>query len=262
MVSLNRERFVIRSKIMATWDELRNEPLDAKFHRIELENYCRAIYGGVGWPTRNPGFAVVLAISRPLVNQGKYREICLVSEYESYYVDELLRHCQQLDVQWDVDRWLGDEGNDAAMEILHKMNKKANRHLDLATPYLLNMDGEGHKMCPMYRHILDASKELSDKKRLFLKTGQVDTYLHGIDFSNITELEGTLPAIEALGYALDEMLRDMEIPPLSLLPTRTGEVVSDPRYRPKTVDDLAYSGAVDDIDDYDDFDEDAWYRTS
>ena len=68
---------------------------------------------------------------------------------------------------------------------------------------------------------------------------------------------GDYPAIEALAYAVIDMTRFVKS--AGRLPSHTGGRGPD-EWRPKTIDDLAYIGAVDDLDP-DDEDED-WYHTA
>ena len=91
---------------MIDWNDVKKAELGEPFENIALKNCCKAIYGGVSWPGRRPGFAVVVAMSRKKFPEGHH--ICLLDEYESFDMRELIRHCGMLDSKYEPYRWFGD----------------------------------------------------------------------------------------------------------------------------------------------------------
>jgi len=238
---------------MTTWEEVREAPFGTYFHRSELKNCCRMVYGAVAWPNRNPGFAVILAVSRSLGRFGVYYEMVLLAEAESFDTRELVRACGRLDTEWEPDIWVGDVNNGSAEEIVNEMNQKSEQQLNLGTAYLLNMDGKGRRMSPMYPHILGIIKPriAAKGRQLFLKESRAANWLQPIRIEDIAEIEGTLPAVEALGLAVDEALRDLKIPPITQ--THTGD--DSPVHHEGEFDHLNRIGAYDPGPEYDDEDD-------
>ena len=237
---------------MLTWEQLKKAKLGEVFEIHDLNHCCRRIYGAIGWPGGRPGFAVVLAMNWGRDNATGSHEVCLLDEFESFSYHEIIRHCGMLNSRYEPDMWLGDTTNDSAEELMWEMRKRVDFHVS---------ETDLIEMKPMYPYFLSKLKELRDEKhrRLFLHNdSKLLKYMGEIEQGQDANLElGDYPAIEVLGYAVIELLRVVES--AGHIPSFVGEY--DPRgWRPKTIADLAYVDAVDDLDP-DDEDDDDWCQT-
>lgn len=190
------------------WDELKEAELGHTFEIDALQETCKVVCGGVSWPGKRPGFAVVLAMNG--FGHFDSYDICLLDEYESFDIRSLVRQCGVLDYKYKPEYWIGDRHNDAADSFIDEMNRefklpeesqKKRKPFCLFSTPLLDMN------C-LYQHILASLKNLLDKERrqLFLKDSAVVNYLGSIEPAEIVALElGDYPAIEALAFAVIEM---------------------------------------------------------
>mgnify|MGYP001575672665 CR=1 FL=1 len=215
------------------------------FEIQDLNRCCRAVCGGIGWPSsKKPGFVVVMAMSHKEITR-EY-EVCVLDEFESSSYREIIRHCEGLDSKYEPNMWIADTTNDSAEEIKHKMRDEVG--FDLSETDLVEMN-------PLYPLLLDTLKELlnPEHRRMFLKdNSKLLKYLGDIEENQDAKLElGDYSAIEALAFAVIELLRLVESG--GYIPSHTGDW--DPERRAKTIEDLAYSDAIDDLDpDYEDDD--------
>ncbi len=174
----------------------------------ELKTRYKQIYGGVAWPGKRPGFAVVIGMDheRHLDNHNIY----LLDEFESSDTREIVRQCSALDYKYQPARWIGDTRNDAAdrfiTEIKRELHSVENsrehrRYFSVSSTLMLDMKHPFQYILPELKRLLD-----KDRRQLFLKDSQVINYLSEIDPSEIPTLEfGDFPAIEALAFAVIDM---------------------------------------------------------
>ncbi len=180
--------------------DIKTAPLGHQFPQAELRQQCRAIYGGVAFPGKNPGSAVVLAMDKE--KHGDSHDIHLLDEIESFDIRELLRQCRALDYRYEPKLWIGDRSNDAAYHFIRELNaeRKVRRFGLYQTPIL--------QMEQLYPYILAQIRGLLDpkKRQLFLKDSKVANYLSGIEPEQVVDMQlGEYPAIEALAFSALEM---------------------------------------------------------
>ena len=206
---------------MNEWEKLKKSELGQSYNVQQLQCYCRAIYGGVAWPGKRPGFAVVVGMDHKFLSDS--RDVFLLEEFESCDVRRLVRQCGALDLKYHIslhrsysldapDRWIGDYKHDAASRFIQERNEELQRvhgqndqgrRFNLDSTPMLDME-KG-----LYSYILPRIKELMhpERRRLFLKDSRVLNYLSEVEESDLAELElGDYPAIEALAFAVIEML--------------------------------------------------------
>lgn len=183
-------------------------PLNEPLADVELESQCKAIFGGVSWPGKRPGFAVIVAMSHE--KHFDSHDIYLLAEYESFDMRELVRQCGALDAQYKPAAWFGDDKNDAADRLINEMRTelraqspklKARRYFSVWRTTMVEMEH-------LYAYALPHLKRLLDPERrmLFLKDSKILNYLAAIEESEIASLElGDFPSIEALAFAVIEM---------------------------------------------------------
>ena len=222
-------------------------PLGYEFTHTELKKQCRAVYGGVAWPGKRPGFVVILAIICP--QDSKDWEIYLLDEYESFNMRELIQQCGLMDTKYEPDMWVGDTTNDSAEEFMYEMRDDSDFYLS---------ETDLTEMEPFYPYVLGKLKELLNPKhrRLFLKNSKLLSYLGEIEPEEVAKLErGDFPALEALIYGTVELIRIVEYESAGPFPTHTGD------YYPKEgeFDHLLRPGARDPGPEYDE--DESWYHT-
>jgi len=192
---------------MLTWEEISKAELGRAFETKALNN-CKAVYGGVSWPGKRPGFAVIVAADR--ARHIDNHDACLLDEFESFDICELVRQCGVLDFRYLPKQWIGDWKNDAAWSFIQEMNnelqgenKTNRRQLSLGWTPMFDMEH-------LYPYILAEIRRLltTDHRQLYLKDSKIRGYLSEIKEDEIAELEhGAYPAIEALAFAVIEMRR-------------------------------------------------------
>ena len=233
---------------MVEWSDVKKTPLGQTFDTKALKECCKAVYGGVSWPGKRPGFVVVLAVVHSDEPEGW--EIHLLDEYESFDMQKLVRQCGLMHSKYEPHMWVGDTTNDSAEEFMYEMRDDSDFYLS---------ETDLTEMEPFYPYVLGKLKELlnPEHRRLFLKNSQLLNYMGEIEPGEVSGLErGDFPALEALIYAAVESLRMVEYESTGPFPTHTGD---DPIPDEGEFDHLLRSGAID-TDPYDDEEED-WYYT-
>ena len=162
-----------------------------------------AIYGGVAWPGKRPGFIVIVGMV--FDKHFDNRDVYLLDEFESKDVRELVRQCGILDLKYQPRKWVGNNLNNAADRFIQEMNSehedRRNFYVHL-TP-IVEMDGPFSYILPRLKEFLN-----KDRKQLFLRNSMTSNYLGSIQEEEIHALEiGDFPAIEALASAVDEIRR-------------------------------------------------------
>lgn len=173
--------------------------------RWEMNKCCRAIFGGVSWPGKRPGYAVVVAMDKH--RRFDSYEVCILAEYESPSVRELVRQCDILDYTYEPKKWIGDWKNDAADKFIRELNGEKTKQVPKFSVNLTPM----LEMENLYPYMLDELRRLLNPKQkmLILKDSAIARDLGGIDaieedLSSLTL--GEYPVIEATCFAVLTML--------------------------------------------------------
>ena len=193
---------------VANFDVLRELPINATYDHLMPTPDRRYIYGGVAWPGKRAGFAVIVLMDeKPHFDS---HDVCVIAECESFSTRELVRQIGVMDDKFMPDRWIGDNRNDAADEFIRELQKDGDR--DRRRSKLMFVYTSMLEMDYFYRYALDEIKRLSqeERKMLYLKESAVEMYLLDfIDEEMITELKhGDYPAIEALTYAVITLMKN------------------------------------------------------
>ena len=75
------------------WQQVKDRPLGYPWQTAELCHCFEAVRGGVAFPGKNPGFAVVAGLRR--LRGDNIHEVCLLDEVESDDMGALLRDRNQ-----------------------------------------------------------------------------------------------------------------------------------------------------------------------
>lgn len=179
--------------------------------RWEVNKACRAIYGGVSWPGKRPGYAVVVAMD--LHRRFDSYEVCVLAEYETSSVRELVRQADILDYTYEPTKWIGDWKNDAADKFIRECNSEKNKQVPKFSVNLTPM----LEMENLYPYMLDELKRLlrEDRRMLELKESAVSRYI--MEFGEPGKTDdiasfklGEYPAVEALCFGVLTMLIDQK----------------------------------------------------
>jgi len=185
----------------------KDAPLGYAWSPMELRRWCRTVYGGVAWPGKQPGFAVILGMGRQQHLDGF--DIFLLDEAESPDMRALVQQCAALDDRYEPKVWIGDNQNDAAGRFLRELNgQRRHRPLSTIRPSLLDMQQPYQYILPELRRLIDR-----DRRQLFLKDSRILEYLASIKPDELVELEfRDYPAAEALAMTVIQM-RSVEMRP-------------------------------------------------
>lgn len=219
------------------FNQIRELPINATYDHLMPTPDRRYIYGGVAWPGKRAGFAIIVLMDdKPHFDS---HDVCVLAEFESYSTREIVRQIGVLDNTYMPDRWIGDNRNDAADAFVRELQKDGDR--DRRRSKLMFVYTSMLEMEYFYRYALDEIKRLTQKERkmLYLKESAVIRYLSEIiDEEMITELKhGDYPAIEALAYAVVTIMKNK----IRESTERKKSVTQDRRYK---VDTRQYSVGV------------------
>ena len=188
------------------FDQIRELPINATYDHLMPTPDRRYIYGGVAWPGKRAGFAVVVLMDSKKHFDG--HDVCLIAEHETTSTRELVRQIAVLDDKFMPDRWIGDNRNDAADKFIKELEADVGRNRRRSK--LMFVHTSMLEMEYFYRYTLDEIKRLLDKDRrmLFLKDSIIPNYLSDIERDVISDLKhGDYPAIEALAYAVITIMK-------------------------------------------------------
>jgi len=186
---------------------IQDRPISEDIDDKERSKLYKTIIGGVSWPAKQPGYAIVLGCARETINSAWCAYV--VDEYESEDIHDLVHQCCILDQKWSPDRWLGDPDNDAAFEIITQVNR---------TYAETDLRWIGFKLCPPlvlehkrpYEYMMTQLVYLMNKKRirLYLKNAIVRNYMSSILPADLPVLKfGDFPHTEALAFAALDIYR-------------------------------------------------------
>ncbi|NIP26647.1 MAG: hypothetical protein GWO38_23200, partial [Phycisphaerae bacterium] len=107
------------------FDFIKGLPINQPYEHLTRTPDRRYIYGGVAWPGKRPGFAVIVLMDdRPHFDS---HDVCVIAEFESYSTRDLVRQIGVLDDTFMPDRWIGDNRNDAADKFVRELQNDGDR---------------------------------------------------------------------------------------------------------------------------------------
>jgi hypothetical protein len=207
--------------------DIRTSKLGQYIEYVDMIDATQAVWGGIAWPCEDrAGYIIVVGACKER-HPGGY-ELCVLDDYESFDVRELIRQCVAMDLKYWVSwrridqsgdpegRWLADETHDAARDFLTEANEEFRResrlHQSLQKPRQIRIRHTALlEKERLYDFLLPQIKLWlqPDRMLLYLKDSKVALHLQGfdaIDASDISGLKiGYCPAIEALGYVTVEL---------------------------------------------------------
>ena len=198
---------------MMTWEQAKNLPIGHVWHHLDLWKYFAAIAGGVAYPGKRPGFAVVAGL-RPVENE-RYHEIHVLDEAESSDLGELLRLCHGLIPKYHglPDQrfgWFGDWENTAAQTLIRDVNGAGgapqSTDLDIQSSPVLDMEAPyPFIVARIHGYTLDK------QKMLHLRNGLLESRLRELPLDGLSELPfGSYPAAEALAFVVEGLREEAQ----------------------------------------------------
>lgn len=174
----------------------------------EQDRLYRRIYGGVAWPGKRPGFAVIVA-----QRKEPPWDLVLLDEVEAPDIRALVRACGGFDFFYKPDGWLGDPENAAACRFVREMNAENREAHAPGRAFHLRRSPALDLKNP-FDYIYPTVKKLLAQQRLILKEGKAKEYMGHPQASDLPALEwGDWPAIEALAFVVLELDRVRDAQP-------------------------------------------------
>ena len=195
------------------WNEAKELPIGHTWDVNDLVRHFELVRGGVAFPGKKPGFAVVVGLHTKLQDDTwvgfspSRHTIHVLDEYESWDPGELLRQCVVLTMKYSASfmqdfNWIGDWDNIAAQTIFAGLG-----NLNPVTTTILDMKERPYSF--MTSKIKEYVSE--DRRMLWLGEGKVKEYLRSIQPEEISELTfGAYPAIEAVAFVAQSLSDPVE----------------------------------------------------
>ncbi len=198
------------------WEQAKNLPVGHVWDRRDLWKHFEVIAGGVAYPGKRPGFAVVAGLRS--VEHERYHEIYVLDEAESSNLGELLHLCHGLIPKYhdpaspdQLFRWFGDWRNTAAQTLIRDVNGPAgalrSTDLDIRSSSVLDIKDTPYNF--MVAKIHEYTGE--GQKTLHLRNGRIESRLHEIPLDGLSELPfGSYPAAEALMFVVEGLREEAQ----------------------------------------------------
>lgn len=199
-------------------EELRNLPLDHPWTPKSPREHFAVIYGGVAYPGRRPGHAVVAGLLPPEAKDDF--EVHVLSETENEDLGALLRECRGLASRYRLPgmwvkepfRWIGDGKHAGANRLMWKLNDEAQSGrgrdqitvestaiIDTPQPYL--------SMLTLLREHTEGAR-----KTLYLHGSRVVHAMTEIPRDEVADTKlGEYPSIEAMAFVVDALRTWLDI---------------------------------------------------
>ncbi len=188
-------------------EELRNLPPDYAWTREALTDTFAVIMGGVAFPGRRPGFAVVAGLCHP--NAKSDCEIHVLGEVESPDLGELLRACRGLGAKYrragmlrnEPFRWFGNGKHVGAQDIIWRLNRESGNQfdrLDIESTVLLD---DPTPYLTMFSLLSGFTRP--EQKRLYLHGCTAAHAMNELPPDELAETKlGEYPSVEALAFVV------------------------------------------------------------
>jgi len=197
------------------WEQAKNLPIGHVWHHQDLWKHFAAVAGGVAYPGKRPGFAVVAGL-RPVAGE-RHHEICVLDEVESPDLGQLLRLCRGLIPKYhyprspdEFFRWFGNRRSTAAETLIRDLNGTASgprmHDLTIRSTAILDMETPYAFMVAKIREYTSEGQ-----KTLHLRGSRVTSGLTEIPQGELSELAfGSYPAVEALAFVVEGLRKEAD----------------------------------------------------
>jgi hypothetical protein len=198
--------------MMMTLDKLTDQPAATRLEDMDKTQFAD-IAGGVSYPGKRPGFAIVAGLRT--IDRGEHYEVYVLDEFESVDLRKLLRWCHATGPRYNIDpdpgqffRWAGDYEHAAAGRIVGEINdeNRSQPRRDTLSICGSSLLDSGDKFNARIPSIIKDRRDPSHQS-LFTRGSLVETYLNFIQSGGPADLKrGDYPAVEALAF-VDTHLR-------------------------------------------------------
>lgn len=166
----------------------------------DKDHWYRRIIGGVEWPGKRPGFAVVVGEDFEEDKSLDVHHLWVLKEHETESTKKLIEKCMEFKYNNGANKWYGDISNEIEMAFVEKANKNINYrdHLYIEeAPF--SDEPEAFAFCVrIIKKCVD-----TQGKYLHFNKSEIPAYLREIQSEAKDSLKvGDYPAISALGYAI------------------------------------------------------------
>jgi len=187
-------------------------PIGYAWGSCRLSHWCRAVYGGVAWPGKGPGFVVVLGMAHG--QRFGSHDVWLLDEAESADTRELVRRIGVFHDRYEPKAWIGDTHDSAGDRFFRELNEERarpprnvppdlapDRRIYLTRPSLFDAESPYSYFLPELRRLLD-----KERRQLYLKNSAVLGYLGDIKPDEMPFMSwGDSPAVEAVALTAIEL---------------------------------------------------------
>jgi hypothetical protein len=171
---------------------------DGRFYYRDTEgNKFSRIIAGLSFPASRPGFIIVIGEDYLEDATLKCRHLHALAEHEEQHVEGLFKKCLDLRERYQVERLIGDTGNEAVMALLYDFNKG----IEGARPLSL-YDASFPDDLPYHAQLIKDVTQFNNKT---LHPGQCDTLRGHLSSFGPEDAQGRIkdfPAIMSLGFVL------------------------------------------------------------
>jgi hypothetical protein len=198
--------------MMMTWDGLRDQPIAMRLDDADKRQFAD-IAGGVSYPGKRPGFAVIAGLRT--IDRGEHCEVYVLDEFESVDLRKLLHWCHATGSRYNIDqdpdrffRWAGDDKHATTGRIVGEINdeNRGQPHRDTLSICGSSLLDSGVAFYAYIPPIIKDRREQSPQS-LFTRGSPVENYLNSIQSDHPADLRlGDYPAMEALAF-VDTLLR-------------------------------------------------------
>ena len=198
--------------MMMTWDELKDQPLAMELDDADKKQFAD-IAGGVSYPGKRPGFAIIAGLRT--IDRGEHCEVYILDGFESVDLRKLLHWCHAAGSRYNIVadpersfRWAGDHKHAPAGRIVGEINDE---NLGQSRGDVLSICGSSllDSGVAFYAYVPSIIKERREQSHpsLFTRGSVVENYLNSIQSDHPADRRlGDYPAMEALAF-VDTLLR-------------------------------------------------------
>ncbi len=187
-----------RTLIPAAWNKYEDSII---FRCSESQREYQRIVGGMMWPGKQPGFAIVLGQARWPNPQTKVPDLWICAEKQEASVQDLLAVCARWMKDYCCDKWYGHRDDFGMGRILCRFNETRPRHPVQVIPAMGEEEQDELQFyVDLIRIAISSSKKVLQLHGSTLgeKMMEMDPDYHKKDCTDY-------PAIAALGFALSAM---------------------------------------------------------
>jgi hypothetical protein len=203
-------------------EELGTLPLEHPWTAETLRNHFAAVMGGVAYPGRRPGHAIVAGLCHSR-DEDDF-EAHVLQEAESPDLGELLRACRGLGKRYrpagmprnELFRWAGDGEHVGANRIIWRLNEEPDFKYDQLTVQTTTLIDGPQPYLSMLAMLWEYTRP--GRKRLYLHNSKAAFAMNDIPPDEVADARvGDFPAVEALAFVVDGLRSWLDYRPTEMV---------------------------------------------